>query len=49
MKDVVNIVKKYSDIDKGISENKINILIGLEGLSHIGRNIDLLDYFYMEK
>ncbi|MCU5871557.1 dipeptidase [Clostridioides difficile] len=48
MKDVVNIVKKYSDIDKGIRENKINILIGLEGLSHIGRNIDLLDYFYKE-
>ena len=36
--DILNIVREYEDFEKGFKENKINILIGMEGLSHkIGR------------
>lgn len=44
--DILNIVKEYSDFDRGLKENKINILIGMEGLSHIENNIDLLKSYY---
>ncbi len=40
------IAKSYSDIEKAVKENKFYIFIGLEGLSCIGENLDLIDYFY---
>lgn len=47
-KDVINIVKSYKDLDKGFVKNKIDIVIGMEGLSHIGNDIDKINYFYDE-
>lgn len=44
--DILNVVKKYDDFEKGTKEGKINILIGMEGLDHIGENIDLLEAYY---
>lgn len=44
--DILNIVKEYEDFRKGYRENKINILIGMEGLSHIENNIDLIELYY---
>ena len=46
--DILNIVKEYKDFDKGLKENKINIVIGMEGLSHIENNIDLIELYYNE-
>ena len=46
--DILNVVKKYEDFDKGIKENKINVLIGMEGLAHIEDNLDLLQKYYMD-
>lgn len=44
--DILNIVRKYEDLTKGLEENKINILIGMEGLAHIENNIDLIESYY---
>ena len=44
--DIINQIKKFSDFDKGLKCNKLNIMIGMEGLSHIGEDIDKLDYYY---
>ncbi|MEL7649059.1 MAG: dipeptidase [Sedimentibacter sp.] len=45
-KDSVMIAKSYSDIEKAQREGKFYVFIGLEGLSCIGNNLDLIDYFY---
>ena len=45
-KDTVMIVRSYEDIAKALAENKFYILIGLEGLSSIGENLDMIDFFY---
>jgi membrane dipeptidase len=45
-KDSVLIVRSYENIEKALAENKFYILIGLEGLSSIGENLDLIDFFY---
>jgi len=45
-KDSVLIAKSYSDIEKAVKEDKFYVFIGLEGLSSIGENLDLIDYFY---
>ncbi len=42
----VVIAKSYNDIEKAIVESKFYILIGLEGLSSIGENLDLIDFYY---
>ena len=47
-KDILNIVKKYEDFEKGTAEGKINVLMGLEGLSYIGEDIDQINYYYDE-
>lgn len=47
-KDVINIVKSFDDIGKGFVESKVDILIGMEGLSHIGKDIDKINYYYNE-
>lgn len=45
-KDILNQVKKYADFEIGNSENKINIILGMEGLSQIKGNLDYLDHLY---
>ncbi|SHI50983.1 dipeptidase [Lutispora thermophila] len=44
--DLLNIVREYKDFEHGLKNNKINILVGMEGLAHIGDNIDLIESFY---
>ena len=43
--DIFKIVRKYSDIQEAIDEEKFAILIGGEGLSYIGENVDLLNIY----
>lgn len=45
-KDSVVLAKSYKDIDKALKENKFYVFIGMEGLSSIGENLDLIDYYY---
>lgn len=45
-KDLIVIVKSYEKMKKAIQENKFYIFIGIEGLSSIGNNLDLIDYYY---
>lgn len=40
------IVKSYEEMQKAIKDNKIYAFIGMEGLSGIGENIELLDHYY---
>lgn len=44
--DSIILVKCYGDIEKALNENKVYVLIGLEGLSSIGKNLDLIDFYY---
>ena len=46
--DILNIVRKYEDFEKGTKEGKINVMMGLEGLSYIGEDIDQINYYYEE-
>lgn len=46
--DILNIVKTYNDFETGTKEGKINVLMGLEGLSYIGEDIDQINYYYDE-
>lgn len=41
-------VKSYKDIGKGFLKSKVDIVIGMEGLSHIGSNIDKINYYHDE-
>lgn len=41
-----NIIKKRGDFNKGIVNEKINVLMGVEGLRAIGENLDWLDMLY---
>ena len=43
--DILNFVKKYDDFEKGTKEGKLNIVTGMEGLSQIGEDIDMINYF----
>lgn len=45
-KDSVLLAKSYSDIEKALKEYKLYVFIGLEGLSTIGENLDLIDFYY---
>lgn len=45
-KDEIYLAKSYNDIEKAIQENKIYVFIGLEGLSSIGENLELIDAYY---
>lgn len=45
-KDSVVFAKSYGDIEKALKEEKLYVLIGLEGLSSIGENLDLIDDYY---
>jgi len=44
-KDLMVVVKSYKEMLKAIQENKFYIFIGIEGLSSIGDNLDLIDYY----
>lgn len=46
-RDIFHIVRKYEDIEIAIKENKYIVVIGIEGLSFIGKDIDLLNSLYM--
>jgi len=46
-KDVFRIARTYNDMIQGINDKKLTILIGMEGLSFIGDNINLIDAMYM--
>lgn len=46
--DILNPVMKFSDFAVGAKTDKINVVIGMEGLSQIGEDIDKLDYYYEE-
>ena len=46
--DILNPVKKFSDLAAGTAAGKINAVTGMEGLSQIGEDIDLINYFYDE-
>lgn len=43
---IINIVKNYEDIEVGLRENKLNVIIGMEGLAHIGDRLDLIESYY---
>lgn len=45
-KDSIFLAKSFDDIEKALKENKIYVFIGLEGLSSIGENLDLIDFYY---
>lgn len=45
-KDSAVLAKSYSDIEKALKENKFYILIGMEGLSTVGENLDLIDFYH---
>lgn len=42
--DIFNLIKSGKDFD----ENKINMIVGIEGLAHIKTDLDMLDYYYNE-
>ncbi|WP_050069880.1 dipeptidase [Anaerosalibacter massiliensis] len=44
--DIINVVKRYEDFKKGFEEDKINILIGMEGLTSIEDNVNLIETYY---
>lgn len=44
--DIINVVKRYEDFKKGFEEDKINILIGMEGLTTIEDNVNLIETYY---
>lgn len=45
--DLFYIIRKSKDFDIAIEENKMPIMIGVEGLRAIGKNIDLLNSLYL--
>lgn len=45
--DILNIILESKDFDKAIEEEKLAVLIGIEGLSGIGKDIDLINALYM--
>ena len=44
--DIFNIIKKKGDFNRGIVEEKLSVLMGVEGLRAIGTNLDWLDTLY---
>ena len=46
--DIINVVKSFQDFEIGKNQNKINIVVGIEGLEHIKTDLSRLDYYYEE-
>ncbi|WP_349763760.1 dipeptidase [Fusobacterium sp. SYSU M8D902] len=44
--ELFNIIKKKGDFNRGLVEEKLNVLMGIEGLRAIGKNLDWLDTLY---
>lgn len=44
--EIFNIIKKRGDFNRGIVEEKLNVIMGIEGLRAIGTNLDWLDTLY---
>ncbi|WP_462351221.1 dipeptidase [Fusobacterium varium] len=44
--ELYNIIKNSGDFNKGIINEKLNVLMGIEGLRAIKKNLDWLDTFY---
>lgn len=40
------IAHNFADVERAIAENKLYFFIGMEGLSGIGENIDLIDHYH---
>lgn len=45
--DIIKIVKSYDDIFNALREGKLAVIIGLEGLSSIGKRVDLINALYL--
>src|SRR5699024_4896539 len=45
--DILKIVLENEDFNKALEEDKLAVVIGVEGLSGIGKNIDLINALYM--
>lgn len=46
--DILNIVREYGDFETGTRSGRINVVMGMEGLSQIGEDIDRINMFYDE-
>jgi membrane dipeptidase len=46
-RDIFKIVKYAGDFDLAINENKMPVIIGVEGLSALGTNVNLMNALYM--
>lgn len=46
-RDIFKIVRKFNDVEDALSAGRMPIVIGCEGLSYIGKNVDLLNTLYM--
>ena len=46
--DIIRYVTRFSDFEAAKKEGKLAVVTGMEGLSQIGEDIDLIDYFYKE-
>ena len=44
--EIFNIIKRKGDFNRGIVEEKLNVIMGVEGLRAIGSNLDWLDTLY---
>lgn len=45
--DIIKIIRQKGDLEKAVSENKLAVVIGLEGLSSIGTDVNLIYPLYM--
>jgi len=45
--DILKIVKSPGDFDKALEEDKLAVIIGMEGLSGIGDNVELINTLYL--
>lgn len=46
-KDIFHVIRNYDDIQKAMEQKKLAFMIGMEGLSSIGKDVDMLYSFYM--
>lgn len=46
IQDDIVIAHNFADVERALAENKLYFFIGMEGLSGIGENIDLIDHYH---
>ncbi|MFR2389271.1 dipeptidase, partial [Intestinibacter bartlettii] len=44
--DIIKQIKQFSDFEVALKQDKLSVLVGMEGLSYIGEDVDMLHYFY---